>query len=153
MTDAPGYSPARTVPPFAGESTGESPVKRRRSFAALPAWPSCPRGEKCVRLARNCRLAHELCIRLARNYAGWPMPCCGNTANEAEVGPSAGPTWCLSRSGAAAKAQRTAGRSAAARFGASRSCGGCFCVCCLYSVNVIKSAKGAYLEISSSSKH
>ena len=31
--------------------------------------------------------------------------------------------------------------------------GGLFFVCCLYSVDVIKSAKGAYLEISSSSKH
>jgi hypothetical protein len=30
---------------------------------------------------------------------------------------------------------------------------GLFFVCCLYSVGVIKSAKGAYLEISSSSKH
>jgi hypothetical protein len=30
---------------------------------------------------------------------------------------------------------------------------GLFFVCCLYSVDVIKSAKGAYLEISSSSKH
>jgi hypothetical protein len=30
---------------------------------------------------------------------------------------------------------------------------GLFFVCCLYSVDVIKSAKGAYLEVSSSSKH
>ena len=30
---------------------------------------------------------------------------------------------------------------------------GLFFVCCLYSVDVIKSAKGAYLEISASSKH
>jgi hypothetical protein len=30
---------------------------------------------------------------------------------------------------------------------------GLFFMCCLYSVDVIKSAKGAYLEISSSSKH
>jgi hypothetical protein len=30
---------------------------------------------------------------------------------------------------------------------------GLFFVCCLYSVGVIKSAKGAYLDISSSSKH
>jgi hypothetical protein len=31
--------------------------------------------------------------------------------------------------------------------------GGWFFVCCLYSVDVIKSAKGAYLEISSASNH
>jgi hypothetical protein len=47
---------------------------------------------------------------------------------------------------AAAGALALAARAAGAQFW------GCFFVCCLYSVDVIKSAKGAYLEISSSSK-